>query len=161
MKIIFFTTTFIFEPEIRFSYESLKIKNIKTTKNVLAVKQLVKLFIFSQRLLWLSWLHTCFKFSLKSKDRSSRSEMFFRIFGNIHRKTSVLESLFNYQETPMQVFSCEHCKIFKNSFLQNTSDGFYIKPFQPSRELQRYDSILDQSQVGRKIENCLIYHDHS
>ena len=33
-------------------------------------------------------------------------------------KTPVLESLFKKveEETPTQVFSCEHCEIFKNSF---------------------------------------------
>ena len=46
-------------------------------------------------------------------------------FCNIHRKTPVLESLFNKvtgpkscifteKEPPSQVFSCEYCKVFKN-----------------------------------------------
>ena len=57
------------------------------------------------------------------KIRSSRSQMFLK-FRNIHRKTYVLESLFSktgdlnaYKETPIQVFSYEYCKIFKNTFL--------------------------------------------
>ena len=35
-------------------------------------------------------------------------------FCKIHRKTSVLES-------PAQVFSCEFCELYKDTFLQNTS----------------------------------------
>ena len=38
---------------------------------------------------------------------------------NIHRKTPVLESLFNElyeKETPTRVFSCEYYEIFKDSF---------------------------------------------
>ena len=42
---------------------------------------------------------------------------------NMHRKTPVLGSLFNkvaglraQKETPGQLFSCECCEIFKNSF---------------------------------------------
>ena len=38
-------------------------------------------------------------------------------FRNIHGETPVPESLQLYQkETPTQVFSCENCEIFKNSF---------------------------------------------
>ena len=43
---------------------------------------------------------------------------------NILRKAPVLESLFNslyLKETPTQVFSCEYCKIFKNSFFHRTT----------------------------------------
>ena len=50
--------------------------------------------------------------------------MFFKIvvLRNFHKKTPVLESLFNKvgglqlyeKETPTQVFSWEYCKIFKN-----------------------------------------------
>ena len=36
-------------------------------------------------------------------------------FRNIHRKTSVLESLFN-KIAGLQVFSCEYCDISKNGF---------------------------------------------
>ena len=48
-------------------------------------------------------------------------------FRNIHRKIFVLESLFNIvgdlqerylKETPIQVFSCEYCKIFKNTYFE-------------------------------------------
>ena len=47
---------------------------------------------------------------------------------NIHRKTPVLESLFNKdaglqlseKETPMQVFSCEYCKMFQDSIFCRT-----------------------------------------
>ena len=58
--------------------------------------------------------------------------MFFKIgvlknFANIHRKTTVLESLFNKvagrkacnfikKETPTQAFSVEYCQIFKKSY---------------------------------------------
>ena len=47
--------------------------------------------------------------------------MFFKTFRNIHRKTSVLESLFNkvagIKAATAQVLSCKYCEIFKNSFL--------------------------------------------
>ena len=56
----------------------------------------------------------------------------FQKFRNIHKKTVVLEFLFNKvaglkicsfikKETPTQVFSYEYCEIFKDSF-------FYIRP---------------------------------
>ena len=62
---------------------------------------------------------------------------------NIHRKTPVLEPLFNKviglkacnfieKETPTQVFSCEYCKIFNNSlfiehlFIMYTFPKFYV-----------------------------------
>ena len=56
--------------------------------------------------------------------------MFLGVFTviNIHRKTPVLESLFNkvaglkacnyIKETPTQVFSCEYYKIFKNTYFE-------------------------------------------
>ena len=40
----------------------------------------------------------------------------------------MLESLFNKVaalRTPKQVFSCEYCEIFKNTFLRNTSSGCF------------------------------------
>ena len=37
-------------------------------------------------------------------------------FCNGHRKTPVLESLFNKKDTPTQVFSCEYSKIYKSNF---------------------------------------------
>ena len=72
-------------------------------------------------------------------NRSSLSRMFFKLdvlknFCKFHRKTPVLETLFNkvagLKETSTQVFSCENCKIFKNTFfLRNTSGGcFWTKP---------------------------------
>ena len=42
-------------------------------------------------------------------------------FWNIHRKTPVSESLFNANETPAQVFSCECYEIFKNTFFYRTT----------------------------------------
>ena len=67
------------------------------------------------------------------KRSNSRSQMLFKTgvlksFAiQIHRKTPVLESLFNKvtglkdcilikKETPTAVFYCEYCKIFRNSF---------------------------------------------
>ena len=54
----------------------------------------------------------------RSNCRSSRSQMFLTISvpknRNIHTKTPVLESR-KKKETPTQAFSCEYCKIFKNS----------------------------------------------
>ena len=38
-------------------------------------------------------------------------------FCNIHGKTPVLESLY-YKETPTQVFFCEYCKMFKNTYFE-------------------------------------------
>ena len=46
-------------------------------------------------------------------------------FCNIHRKTPVLESLFNkglqlyYKETPTQAFSRENYEIFKNTYFKD------------------------------------------
>ena len=50
------------------------------------------------------------------------------VYENIHMETPVLESLFNkagglrcanYQiETPTQVFSCDYCKVFKNTYFE-------------------------------------------
>ena len=56
---------------------------------------------------------------LFEKIKSSRQQMFFKIrcsqkFCNIHRKTPVLEFLFN-KIAGLQL-SCEYCKVFKNSF---------------------------------------------
>ena len=49
-------------------------------------------------------------------------------------KTLVLESFFNKiaelkpcNETPIGVFSCEYCKIFKNTFLQNAYGGCFCE----------------------------------
>ena len=39
----------------------------------------------------------------------------FSEFHNIHRKTLMLESLFN-KVAGLKAFSCEYCEIFKNSF---------------------------------------------
>ena len=59
--------------------------------------------------------------------RSSHAEMFFktgviRNFCNIHRKESMLESLFNFISTSPHNTgdSCENCKIFTNSFFYGT-----------------------------------------
>ena len=64
-------------------------------------------------------------------------------FGNISRKTLVLESLFNEvallkacnfvkKETPTQVFSGEYCKIFKKSFFYRASPlAASVKGFSP------------------------------
>ena len=53
---------------------------------------------------------------IKNVCRSSRSQMLFKIvICNVHRKTLVLESLFN-KVAGLQVFSCEYCKIVKCSF---------------------------------------------
>ena len=53
---------------------------------------------------------------IKNICRSSPSQMFFKIIlCNVHRKTLVLESLFN-KVAGLQVFSCEYCKIAKSIF---------------------------------------------
>ena len=53
---------------------------------------------------------------IKNICRSSPSQMFFKIvLCNVHRKTLVLESLFN-KAAGLQVFSCEYCKIAKSIF---------------------------------------------
>ena len=52
-----------------------------------------------------------------------------------HRKTSVLESLFNkvvglqlyYKNAPTQVFSCEICKIFKNTYFEEHHELLLLK----------------------------------
>ena len=66
----------------------------------------------------------CFPF------RTSRSQMFFKVgVRNICRKTPALGLFFKkfqsfrpatLKETPAKVFSCEYCKIFKNSFFHRT-----------------------------------------
>ena len=58
--------------------------------------------------------------------RPSKTSLYVSIFRNIHMKTTVLESLFNKvaglqacnKETPTQVFSCEYCEIFKNTYFE-------------------------------------------
>ena len=78
-------------------------------------------------------LVTKLKVNELSYSRSGRSQMIFKIdvlkdFCNIHRKTHALEPVFDKglgleifeKETPRQVFSCEYCKIFKNSFFYRT-----------------------------------------
>ena len=73
------------------------------------------------------------------QQRSNRSQMFFETgvfrnrskFCNIHSKTTpVLESLFNkvaglkasnfIKKRYLHVFSCEYCKVFKNTFINRT-----------------------------------------
>ena len=49
----------------------------------------------------------------------------FSKFCKFHRKTPVLESLYDkvalyYKKTPTQVFTCEICEIFKNTFFCRT-----------------------------------------
>ena len=39
------------------------------------------------------------------------------VLKNIHRETPVLKSLFN-KETTTRAFSCEYCKIFKNTYFK-------------------------------------------
>ena len=59
------------------------------------------------------------------------SKFVFLRIRNIHRKTTVLESVFNNvaglkarnfikKVTPTQVFSCEYCKIFKSGYFYRT-----------------------------------------
>ena len=90
-----------------------------------------------------------FIINMQKISRSSCSQMFFKIgvlknFCNIHGETPVLKSLLNKvaglkacnfisKETPRHMFSCELCKIFKNTF-------FYGAPpvaFSKFLELQR------------------------
>ena len=47
---------------------------------------------------------------------------------NIHRKTSVLESLFS-KVAGKKVFSCEICKIFRNTFFRRKSLVFALEIF--------------------------------
>ena len=44
----------------------------------------------------------------------------FQKFRKFHRKTPVLDSFFNKVagKTPTQVFSCENCEIFKNTYFE-------------------------------------------
>ena len=56
--------------------------------------------------------------------RSSRSHIFFEIgvLKNFAKLTGKRPATL-LKETLTQVFSCEYCEIFKNSFLYNTSSG--------------------------------------
>ena len=89
------------------------------------IKGLVVVFLISE--LHSLMIHSFLRFNvlltlIKLTFRGSRSQMFFKIgilkIRNIHRKTSVLESLFNkvVYLTPTQMFSCEICEIFKSPF---------------------------------------------
>ena len=59
-----------------------------------------------------------------------------KIFCNNHKKTTVLESLFNkaagldlslyWKDTPTQVFSCEYCEIFKTPILNNICERMLL-----------------------------------
>ena len=67
----------------------------------------------------------CSSLLLKTTVRSSRSQMFFKIvvlknFRNLHRKTPLLEKLYE-KETTTQVFFFEYCKIFKKSLFYRVS----------------------------------------
>ena len=81
-----------------------------------------------------------------------------RKFPNIHRKTPVLESLFNKvvclnacnlikKETPTQMFSCENCETFKNTF-------FYRTPLvvaseeETRKKLKPEDGIYSKANIG-------------
>ena len=61
--------------------------------------------------------------SLETMYRSSRLQQSRCSFVIFHRKTPALESLFNKVGSLQRSFSCEYCKIFKNSF------GMYWKKF--------------------------------
>ena len=53
--------------------------------------------------------------------RSSHRKCSKIFFCNIHRKTPVLESLFNcifIKKSLQHVFSCEYCEIFKNTYFE-------------------------------------------
>ena len=79
--------------------------------------------IFSLVLLKIFW-----NFRTTSRKRSTQKQPFSGVLPGrcpekirkFHKKTPVLESLFNKvsrnKETPAQVFSCEFCKAFKNTF---------------------------------------------
>ena len=45
-------------------------------------------------------------------------------FRKIHKKTTKACNFIN-KEALVQVFSCEFCEISKNTFLQNTSGGYF------------------------------------
>ena len=56
-----------------------------------------------------------------------KERCFLKFCNNSHRKTPDLGSLFNckpgglqlyYKKTPTQVFSCEHCEIFKSTYFK-------------------------------------------
>ena len=69
---------------------------------------LIRMFLFTPTLSIEAAVRRCFSNKCSSK------------FLNTHRKTSVLESLFNNGVSSTQVFSCEYCEIFKNSFFYRT-----------------------------------------
>ena len=67
---------------------------------------------------------TCDEMHLKSQIfRSSGSQMFFKtgILKNFAKTFEVKQKACNFiKETPTQMFSCEYCDIFKNSFFCST-----------------------------------------
>ena len=69
---------------------------------------------------------------------------------------NVSESLF-YKETPMQVFSCKYCKIFKNSlFLQNTFGGCFYK-WTDSRDSYTLSAISEKQ--GTRSYKCMDFYE--
>ena len=89
-----------------------------------------------------SYLHTFLKLHISQTKKSlnfgssyqscSIGKDVLKNFINIHRKTTVLEALFNRVaglrasnfikrdwDTATQVFSCEYCEIFKNTYEEN------------------------------------------
>ena len=78
-------------------------------------------------------------------------------------KTLVLESFFNKiaelkpcNETPIGVFSCEYCKIFKNTFLQNAYGGCFCETIKFYKDiLLFFSSQIDVLCVGKTQQKYL------
>ena len=110
-------------------------------------------------LLWKKWEFSFFY--IKTTFRYSRSQMFFQKGAlknfTIFKRKHVLESLFNKfvsvqarKETPIQVFSCEYCEIFKNTFFYRTDSVASV----PRLDVFTY-CCVKQSRANTRILNNL------
>ena len=98
----------------------------------------------------------CFQIQLPFQKQSPGGVLYKKSsqkFRNIDKKISVLESLLTLlKETPAQVFSCEYCKIFKNSI-------FYRAPLLAPAKLfilnSKRNSLFVKSLVMKTSLNVL------
>ena len=129
-------------------------------------------------------LNTLLKFHFRSQTNLHRQKQSFADVQNrcslkfckFHRKTTVLKTLF---ETPTEVFSCEICKNFKNTFFYRTSpvaasascglvnpfrtSSLFLYPLKLSKNQRpRFYSTISRLQSTctlRSQESFLIFHE--
>ena len=108
-------------------------------------------------------LNTLLKFHFRSQTNLHRQKQSFADVQNrcslkfckFHRKTTVFKTLF---ETPTEVFSCEICKNFKNTFFYRTSSVAasascgLVNPFRTT------SLFLYPLKLSKKPESQILFH---